>query len=511
MAQHDDGAAPDATLLARFVERRDPRAFAEIVRRHGPMVMHAARRVARRREDAEDAFQATFLALAVASGRLRKKNALAAWLHQTAVRTARSIGRANGRWRGKIERAQRGAIDSYVMPPVDDALAVLDEELLRLAPDYRSVIVMCDLEGLSSAHAAGRLGIPVGTVRTRLARGRKLLHARLVRRGVSLAAGAAASLAGAAQATGGASPALIEITTRQALLYADGQAKDAGISVTVVHASQGVIRAMKWTNYKQMTGVALAAALAFGTVGGVAEVFSSAAMGNTIFYDDFNDGSATDGSPRTWTPVIGYHNGTFDASSGDYLIVPATAEDVLITGILDEVLSDTSIRAQVRTSGANDDIALIARGRLVGGTLYQGGINAAGKIFIGFNKPIPPPFPPEGTYVELAAQLTDLRPTTEDVLLQFDVFGNHLSLYAWRPGELRPVQPQLEVIDSQFSEGLVGMIYDVLPDPGPRGSVTFRFYQVADASIPVPEPSSSALAASLAVGLAGWRRSRRLI
>jgi DNA-directed RNA polymerase specialized sigma24 family protein len=61
------------------------------------MVMAAARRVLRHEEDAEDAFQAPFLALAAACERLRRKTALDAWLHQTALRTARSIGRTNAK------------------------------------------------------------------------------------------------------------------------------------------------------------------------------------------------------------------------------------------------------------------------------------------------------------------------------------------------------------------------------------------------------------------------------
>ena len=72
MTPLDLRAVSDAELVARFAAGRDQRAFAEVIRRHGPMVMAAARRVLRHEQDAEDAFQATFLALARACCRLRR-------------------------------------------------------------------------------------------------------------------------------------------------------------------------------------------------------------------------------------------------------------------------------------------------------------------------------------------------------------------------------------------------------------------------------------------------------
>src|SRR5688500_12514102 len=91
----------DQDLVARFAAGRDEGAFAEIVRRHGPMVLGVARRIVRNPHDAEDAFQATFLALAIRAEGVRRCEALGGWLHRTAVRAASAVKRKNESWRNK--------------------------------------------------------------------------------------------------------------------------------------------------------------------------------------------------------------------------------------------------------------------------------------------------------------------------------------------------------------------------------------------------------------------------
>src|SRR4051812_23481590 len=78
------GAATDAQLLARFVSGRDEGAFAALVRRHGPMVLGVCHRVLGHAEDAEDAFQATFLVLARKAASVVKREAVGSWLYQVA-------------------------------------------------------------------------------------------------------------------------------------------------------------------------------------------------------------------------------------------------------------------------------------------------------------------------------------------------------------------------------------------------------------------------------------------
>src|SRR5258708_4090598 len=77
----------DRQLLERFTTARDESAFAAIVRRHGAMVLGVCRRLLRHEQDAEDAFQATFLVLARKAGSTRWADTVAAWLHEVAHRT----------------------------------------------------------------------------------------------------------------------------------------------------------------------------------------------------------------------------------------------------------------------------------------------------------------------------------------------------------------------------------------------------------------------------------------
>src|SRR6185437_2661928 len=102
-APGDTAAAPDAHLLERFRASGDEAAFAALVRRHGPLVMGVCRRVLRHHQDAEDAFQATFLVLARKAASIRRRTALASWLYGVARRVAGDVRRAAAR-RGLRER-----------------------------------------------------------------------------------------------------------------------------------------------------------------------------------------------------------------------------------------------------------------------------------------------------------------------------------------------------------------------------------------------------------------------
>jgi RNA polymerase sigma factor (sigma-70 family) len=182
----------DADLLRRFIQDGDESAFALLMDRHGAMVLGTARRLLGDEHLAEDVFQATFLTLARQAGRLRRAAALPAWLHAIACRLALTALRG----RKRRQRAEGQAVPRPADCPCEAAssqeqLAILDEELRRLPERFRLPLVLCCLEGRSQAEAAVLLGWTPGSVKGRLERGRRHLHDRLLRRGLTVAAAAA--------------------------------------------------------------------------------------------------------------------------------------------------------------------------------------------------------------------------------------------------------------------------------------------------------------------------------
>ncbi|MFO0811493.1 MAG: sigma-70 family RNA polymerase sigma factor [Gemmataceae bacterium] len=174
---------PDDELLCRFVGQRDAVAFHALVRRHGGIVWAVCRGVLRNDADAEDAFQATFLVLATKAATVRNPRALAGWLYGVADRVARKArtARYRRRWyEGRMpERTEA--------KPADDAeeRRVLHEELGGLPPKYRLPLVLHYFDGRTQDDAAGALGLSKSGIKKRLDRGRELLRARLVRRGLA--------------------------------------------------------------------------------------------------------------------------------------------------------------------------------------------------------------------------------------------------------------------------------------------------------------------------------------
>src|SRR5262245_8799354 len=192
----------DGQLLARFVARRDEAAFTGLLHRHGPMVLGLCRRALGNVQAAEDAFQATFLVLAKKAASIRRREAVGSWLYGVAYRIAARIREQDLRRRTAEARAVRPTEEG---PDLDSAWrelqTVLDDALHRLPEKYRAPVLLCYLEGLTHEEAAARIGCPVGTVRSRLARGRQRLRDGLARRGLTMSATAFAAALAALPAT----------------------------------------------------------------------------------------------------------------------------------------------------------------------------------------------------------------------------------------------------------------------------------------------------------------------
>jgi RNA polymerase sigma factor (sigma-70 family) len=268
----------DGPLLERFAARRGEEAelaFAALLARHGPMVWRVCRRVLRDEQDAQDAFQATWLVLARKAGSLRDRGSVGNWLFGVASRVSLDARAATSR-RLFHERRYAGS-QTDEAPPEDrdgcDVGAVLHEEIVQLPERYRTPIVLCYLEGLSHEEAALRMDRPVGTVRSRLARGRDRLRRRLAGRGVVPSAGAlTAALAG--DAVGSLPPALVHSTIQAAARFAAVRAATAGavISAQAAVLCEGVLHTMLWTQLKTVAAVILVSGTLLATGAGIAAV-----------------------------------------------------------------------------------------------------------------------------------------------------------------------------------------------------------------------------------------------
>jgi RNA polymerase sigma factor (sigma-70 family) len=179
----------DRELLARFVGGRDEAAFAALVHRHGPTVYGVCRRVLGNPADADDAFQAVFLVLVNRADALAHRPALGGWLHEVAVRVAMKARTALARLRRHERRAAAARAEPVFDPPPHDPPAWLDREVAALPERLREPVVRCLIQDRPRSEVAAELGIPEGTLASRLDAARKRLAGRLARHRVPLALG----------------------------------------------------------------------------------------------------------------------------------------------------------------------------------------------------------------------------------------------------------------------------------------------------------------------------------
>lgn len=167
----------DERELVNLAKRGDEAAFHEIVERYGSTLYRLAVSLAGNSEDAEDALQETFAGAFKAIRKFEGRSSLKTWLTRILVNQVSCGHRTRGRF-----KAVR--LDDSPTPSVEgdeaagrrmDVLAALES----LPPEHREVIALREMQGMSYEEIARLLGVPQGTVESRLFRARRALRDRL--------------------------------------------------------------------------------------------------------------------------------------------------------------------------------------------------------------------------------------------------------------------------------------------------------------------------------------------
>jgi RNA polymerase sigma factor (sigma-70 family) len=286
---------PDRELLRRFIETRDSAAFELLVRRHADAVWAAALRIVGNEADADDVFQATFLALLRKAGSVRDA-CIGGWLHRVSVNAALKLKAS--RERSSASRPEEHAHRSLTLPArqeqepheSDELAAIVHQELARLPERYRLPVVLCDLEGQTHAEAAKSLGWPIGSVSGRLSRARDTLRARLTRRGLSVPA------------------LLITAITAPTNAVSAATALAAGtvvVSPTISSLTEGVLSAMRIARLKLIAAIVAASGLV--AVAGIGTGYALTRPGPSTTTDlaqpvPENVAQKEEPKPEDWTP-----------------------------------------------------------------------------------------------------------------------------------------------------------------------------------------------------------------
>jgi RNA polymerase sigma factor (sigma-70 family) len=265
------GETPDSELLERYLSRKDDRAFAALVRRHGPLVLGVGRRVLDDAHAAEDVFQATFLVLVRRAASVSKHRPLAGWLFGVAQRIAlKARARAASRRHHERRLLAMPRSESLDEHSWQELRAVLDEEIAGLPQKYQACVVLCHLQGLSYDQAAKQLGWSKSSLAKRVCKARELLRGRLVKRGVALSAATFATLL-TEQAKAVPVAAMLTIhTVKAAMSFAAGKAAaGSGLSAAAVVLAEQTLRTMVPAGVKMaLLAVALSTAVAGAGVAG---------------------------------------------------------------------------------------------------------------------------------------------------------------------------------------------------------------------------------------------------
>lgn len=186
MSADEDGAPSDEALVAAFLGGDDA-AFDRLVERHDRWVYGLCYRYFGNAADAEDAAQNTFVAVYRRVSTFAGAARFSTWLYRVAVNACNDLARARDRRPPTVPLTSGEAPEAADadLPEAADLLAnrelgmELDAALQRLQPEHARTVILCDVHGLDHADVAARLGVAVGTVKSRLHRARARLAGEL--------------------------------------------------------------------------------------------------------------------------------------------------------------------------------------------------------------------------------------------------------------------------------------------------------------------------------------------
>lgn len=170
-------AQPTDAELAHALANGDAAALDELMRRHEDLVFAVCLRIMGSREAALDAAQETFVTLFRKADRYREEAAFTTWLYRVATNTCYDMLRRNKRRAADPLPEHHDPADSAAGDPFTsvELRPSIIEALQRLPDDFRTAVVLSDIEGLAVAEIAEVLQIPAGTVKSRVFRGRRIL------------------------------------------------------------------------------------------------------------------------------------------------------------------------------------------------------------------------------------------------------------------------------------------------------------------------------------------------
>jgi RNA polymerase sigma-70 factor, ECF subfamily len=161
----------DDARLVRALQRGESHAFAQVVDAYGPKVLSLARRYTRCEADAEDLTQEIFVALSASLPKFRREASLSTFLYRIAMNHCLK----------HIQRRKPEAVpleDTVLTAPEANSperaaentelRGRLEAAIARLSPDHRDVVLLHELHGLTYAECAEALGVPLGTIKSRL-------------------------------------------------------------------------------------------------------------------------------------------------------------------------------------------------------------------------------------------------------------------------------------------------------------------------------------------------------